>query len=395
VRQRERVLPGGHARVLEVAIDGAGQGGVGPVEPGEEQRAMPHHRERAGSDEGGHGHRDRAGCDPLGYHTPARLDRQSGSRAHADHQERLGQEGGVGKSHVVVAELQEAVCLVVREAAGAVRGRHRRGEGGDGIRLLAHGRQVVPGEPVVEGVAGAARGEGDVAQRDDEERDQPGLAGAVAHEPAGLCGPSGRHESEIFGWGAHVVLGSARLDEDGSRVGKERATRAEPNFSRAGSLPPTRYALREPCLERPMSRARSPHLLRRPRSRFWTVAILLTAGSMACDDDPVTPLPRPSTMEIVAGDGQAGRVGESVPDSLVVRVLDDDSGTPVSGVVVVWTAQGGGSVLPESVPTDADGLAAAHRVLGPTAGDQTTTAAVSDLPAIPPVTFTTTAVAED
>jgi len=144
-----------------------------------------------------------------------------------------------------------------------------------------------------------------------------------------------------------------------------------------------------------MSRPRTPHLLRHSRARFWTVAILLTAGSIGCDDDPVTPPLTPSELMKIAGDGQIGRVGESVPDPLVVRVLDDDSGTPVSGVVVVWTTQGGGSVSPQSVPTDADGLAAAHRVLGPTAGDQTTTAAVSELPGIPPATFTTTAVAED
>lgn len=144
-----------------------------------------------------------------------------------------------------------------------------------------------------------------------------------------------------------------------------------------------------------MSRPRTPHPLHRHHARFWTVAILLTAGSIGCDDDPATPQPTPSELEIIAGDGQTGRVGEAVPDPLVVRVLDDDSGTPVSGVVVVWTAQGGGSVSPESVPTDADGLAAAHRVLGPSARDQTTTAAVSELPGIPPATFTTTAVAED
>jgi hypothetical protein len=145
-----------------------------------------------------------------------------------------------------------------------------------------------------------------------------------------------------------------------------------------------------------MSHPRSPHPLRRPSLDSWAVAVLLAASSLACgDDDPVTPQPTPSEIEKIAGDGQTGRVGEAVPDPLVVRVLDDDSGTPVSGVVVVWTAQGGGSVSPESVPTDADGLAAAHRVLGPTAGDQTTTAAVSELTGIPPETFTTRALVEE
>jgi hypothetical protein len=61
-------------------------------------------------------------------------------------------------------------------------------------------------------------------------------------------------------------------------------------------------------------------------------------------------------------------------------VLDDDSGIPVSGVGVLWAAQGGGSVSPETVSADSEGLASARRVLGPTAGDQTTTAVVSELP---------------
>jgi hypothetical protein len=144
-----------------------------------------------------------------------------------------------------------------------------------------------------------------------------------------------------------------------------------------------------------MSPAYSPHPVHCHRPRCWAIAILLAASSLGCDDDdPVTPQPTPSELQIVAGDAQNGRVGEPVPDPLVVRVLDD-ADRPVSGVLVVWTAQGGGSVLPESVPTDADGLAAAHLVLGPTAGDQATTAAVSELPGIPPVTFTTRALAEE
>ena len=61
---------------------------------------------------------------------------------------------------------------------------------------------------------------------------------------------------------------------------------------------------------------------------------------------------------------------------------------------MIWVAQGGGSVSPETVSTDPDGIAAVRRVLGPSPGDQTTTAAVSGLPGLQ-VTFTTTAVAED
>jgi hypothetical protein len=142
-----------------------------------------------------------------------------------------------------------------------------------------------------------------------------------------------------------------------------------------------------------MSRPRAPHLLRLTRVRFWTVAIALTVGSIGCDDHRAFLQPTPS-LQIIAGNDQTGRVGEPVADPLVVRV-DDESGVPVSGIVVVWTVQGGGSVDPDSVPTDSDGLAVVSRVLGPNAGEQTTTAAVSGLPGVDPVTFTTTAVAEE
>ncbi len=144
-----------------------------------------------------------------------------------------------------------------------------------------------------------------------------------------------------------------------------------------------------------MSQPHSPHPLRCPSFDSWTIAVLLAASGLACgDDEPVTPLLTPSEMQIVAGDGQAGRVSQEIAEPLVVRVLDE-SGVPVEGVSVAWAAQGGGRVDPETVPTGSDGIAAARRVLGPTAGDQFTTAAVSQAFGIPLVTFTTTAVVEE
>jgi Bacterial Ig-like domain (group 1) len=99
-------------------------------------------------------------------------------------------------------------------------------------------------------------------------------------------------------------------------------------------------------------------------------------------------------MRIVAGNAQTARVSELAPGPLIVSVVDR-SGHPVEGVTVFWTAHGGGSVDPEAVVTDFSGRALAYRLLGPTAGDQTTTAAVGEAAGIPPATFTTTAVAED
>jgi hypothetical protein len=96
-----------------------------------------------------------------------------------------------------------------------------------------------------------------------------------------------------------------------------------------------------------------------------------------------------SVVEVADGDHQTGPVGSALSDSLVVRVIDGFA-NPVSGVQVQWAAVGGGSVSPTTVATDANGLAAAERVLGGISGPQTTTATVTGLT---PVTFSHTAVA--
>jgi hypothetical protein len=96
-----------------------------------------------------------------------------------------------------------------------------------------------------------------------------------------------------------------------------------------------------------------------------------------------------STLALVSGDAQTGPVRSALADSLVVKV-SDAVGNPVSGVEVLWTTSGGGSITPASVTTGANGLAAAERVLGPSAGAQTAQAAATGL-AGSPVTFTHTA----
>lgn len=94
-------------------------------------------------------------------------------------------------------------------------------------------------------------------------------------------------------------------------------------------------------------------------------------------------------LELVSGDNQTAPVRSALADSLVVRVTDALH-NPVAGVEVQWTVDGGGSISPSSVTTGADGLAAAERVLGNTAGTQTAQASAAGLT---PVSFTHTAVA--
>jgi adhesin/invasin len=91
---------------------------------------------------------------------------------------------------------------------------------------------------------------------------------------------------------------------------------------------------------------------------------------------------------LVSGDGQSAPVGTALADSLVVRV-EDGAGNPVAGVAVAWTASSG-DISPATASSGADGRAAARRILGSGAGEQTATATAAGL-AGSPVVFTHTA----
>jgi adhesin/invasin len=100
-----------------------------------------------------------------------------------------------------------------------------------------------------------------------------------------------------------------------------------------------------------------------------------------------------SLIAAVSGDDQTAPVNSALADSLIIRV-SDASNNPVQGITIQWTAVGGGSVSPETVVTGSDGRAAAARVLGPTAGQQSAQATGDGL-AGSPVTFVHTAVASN
>jgi len=91
----------------------------------------------------------------------------------------------------------------------------------------------------------------------------------------------------------------------------------------------------------------------------------------------------------VSGDDQTGPVSSALADSLVVKTTDA-LGNPVANVEVTWSVSGGGSISPVTVVTGADGLAAAERVLGPTAGAQSAQATVEGFTGSP-VEFSHTA----
>jgi hypothetical protein len=117
------------------------------------------------------------------------------------------------------------------------------------------------------------------------------------------------------------------------------------------------------------------------------LALSLAAASITCGEDLAAPNVRPAALVQVNGNDQIGTINQPLPDSLVVRV-DDAQGQPLAGVAVAWTVTGEGSVSRPSVTTQSDGRAAVQRILGASAGQQTTTARV---PNLPPVLFTATA----
>ena len=92
----------------------------------------------------------------------------------------------------------------------------------------------------------------------------------------------------------------------------------------------------------------------------------------------------PDSLVRARGEGQGGRVGQTLGDSLEVEAVDR-FGNPVSGVTVAWSAKSGGTVSAEETETGADGNGAVSRRLGPATGAQTATATVAALKGSPVV----------
>ncbi len=68
---------------------------------------------------------------------------------------------------------------------------------------------------------------------------------------------------------------------------------------------------------------------------------------------------------VVSGDGQIGTVGETLPEPIVVRSVDQ-GGSPMAGASITFTPQGDGSVGSTQVTSDADALASTTWTLATT-----------------------------
>jgi len=90
----------------------------------------------------------------------------------------------------------------------------------------------------------------------------------------------------------------------------------------------------------------------------------------------------PDSISVKSGQDQGGRVSTQLSDSLVVEVVDQ-FGNLVPGAEVSWAAVGGGSTSAATTQTGPDGRTGVTRMLGQTAGDQSTTAAMDGLKGSP------------
>ncbi len=96
-------------------------------------------------------------------------------------------------------------------------------------------------------------------------------------------------------------------------------------------------------------------------------------------------------IQLNAGNSQSDTIGATLGTAYAVLVRNE-TGTPVAGVTVNWTAAGGGSVSAPTSVTNASGIATVNRILGNALGAQTAQARVAGLSGNP-VNFSATATA--
>ena len=112
-------------------------------------------------------------------------------------------------------------------------------------------------------------------------------------------------------------------------------------------------------------------------------ATATSAGLTAVEFTHTAEPANPTALVLISGSGQVGAAGAPLPDSLVVR-LEDDNGNGVGGKPVTWVvATGGGTVSPTTSLTNPNGFASTEWTLGRNSGPNLLNAVFSGLPSVP------------
>ncbi len=129
--------------------------------------------------------------------------------------------------------------------------------------------------------------------------------------------------------------------------------------------------------------------MQRRSGRLWTaLAPVFAAMILASCAKSLSTGPRLATLVGISGDGQAGPLGSTLAQPLVIKVVDQD-GVAVAGEIITWqVVTGGGTVSPSSTTTDNNGLAQTTLRLGNSIGSNTVKATLG---ALQPVVFTANA----
>lgn len=117
-------------------------------------------------------------------------------------------------------------------------------------------------------------------------------------------------------------------------------------------------------------------------------AMIRAAVGTVQDEIEVTVTQAPTELVVVSGEAQEAFAGEALPAPIVVEVRDRH-GAPVEGIEVAFSVEGG-SVTPESTPSDEAGQVSVAWTLGDAPGEQTLTVSTMQ-PALGPISITATA----
>ncbi len=108
-------------------------------------------------------------------------------------------------------------------------------------------------------------------------------------------------------------------------------------------------------------------------------ATVTAASGRASGSADITVSQEVASLEVVSGGDQRGDIGDTLLDTIVVRVVDAGGSAAESVAVSFTPAPGHGMADPGSALTDAEGLARTVWTLGPTEGEQSLTAAAGSV----------------